>query len=189
MTMNEYPVINQVPQPKSTKVDWPAFWLSVGFSAVASMVWWQMLLGYGPALQGPKATGVMLYTIFIAFMAVVVTSPLAYIYAKSSMGGNVLKSLWKFIIKFLLVLVVLGVVAFFLLLRAGAGGAGGYGLLIVAVLAGAILFIFFIKAILLSILLAIPKIYRKRVQYILLIVIALIYAAQVFGYGRFGLIE
>lgn len=187
--MNEYPVINQVPQPKSTKVDWSAFWLSVAFSAVASMVWWQMLLGYGPALQGPKATGIMLYTMFIAFMAVVVTSPLAYIYAKSRMGGSVLKSLWKFIIKFLLVLVVLGVIAFFLLLGVGAGGAGGYGLLIIGIVAGVIVFIFFIKAVLLSILLAIPEIYRKKAQYILLIVIVLIYAAQLLGYGRFGLIE
>ncbi len=187
--MNEYPVINQVPQPKSTKVDWSAFWLSVAFSALASMVWWQMLLGYGPALQGSKAVGMLLYGLWIALGTVIVTSPLAYMYAKQNIGGNVLKALWKFILKFLLFVIVIGVIVFFLLLRAGAGGVGGYGLLMFAVFAGAILFIFFIKAILLSLLLAIPKDYRKKVQYILLITVVLIYAAQVFGYGRFGLIE
>ncbi len=187
--MSEYTTTSQVSQLASVGIDWSAFWLSLGFSAFASLVWWQMLLGYGPVLQGPKAIGLLLYSLAIALGAVVVTSPLAYIYAKQNIGGNTIKSLWKFIFRFILVGVVIGVIAFFALLGAGAGGGGGYGMLAIALIAGVIIFIFFIKAILLSLLLVIPIIHRKKVQYVLLIFTVLIYLAQFFGFGRFGLIE
>ncbi|MFH0873417.1 MAG: hypothetical protein V1846_01105 [Candidatus Komeilibacteria bacterium] len=183
---NDFPVTAGIPRrvAEYNSTNWLAFWLSVGFTVIASLVVMLMILGRGSIWQTPGSF--IFYGLLVGIPAFVLAAPLGYIFARNISTREKHRQMLKLLGVVIIIFIVVGIS---LSAQGIMASGGGWGLAGFILMGGTVAAVFLVKLIGLSILLHVPEVIRKRIQFVIVLFVAVIFILQLFGLFRLAIFD